>query len=355
MTRPPADASWRGEASPDSQAIGWLSRIEGGGLSEAERAEFDAWHGRPEHAAAYAQARRLWGGIGVALDELASTPAILRERERILARSSRQRQLRTAGVAASVALLVGLGLSGLMGHLPGARALQGWWAGRFDPPAQVFATAIGQRSMVTLPDGSELSLNTDSAAELRYDDDERRIVLLRGQALFEVAKGRKRPFVVEAAGRRIVATGTAFVVRNDPRLLEVTMVEGHVLVYPPVAVGDGGNGVRGEGLPLHAGERLVVREGRPAAVSAVDPQRATSWTQGKLVFLSTSLEDAIAEVNRYSATKLSLADPRLADLRISGVFRAGQPGEFGRAVAAIHPVAVRFDADGTISLTPIGN
>lgn len=340
--------------TPDAQAIRWLSRIEGGGLSEPERAEFEAWHARPEHAAAYAQSRRIWGGIGTALDELASTPDILRERERILAHSSRQRHLRTAGIAASVALLVGVTLSGLAGHLPGSRVLQGWWAGLFDRPTLVFATSVGQRSMVTLPDGSELSLNTDSAAEVRYDSDERRIVLLRGQGLFEVAKGRRRPFVVEAAGRRIVATGTAFDVRYDPRWLAVTMVEGHVLVYPPAPAGDGGNGGRGEGLALHAGERLVVREGRPASVSDVDPQQATSWTQGKLVFLATSLEDAVAEVNRYSTTKLSLADPRLAGLQISGVFRAGQPGEFGRAVAAIHPVAVRFNADGTISLTPTG-
>lgn len=350
MKGSPDDALGRGGPSLDSQAIGWLSRVEGGGLTDAERTDFETWHATPEHAAAYAQAQRLWSGIGVALDGLASTPTILHERERLLAKSSRQRQLRTAGVAASVALLVGVTLSGLTGHMSGWRALQAWWSGIVDPPALVFATAIGQRSMVTLPDGSELSLNTDSAAEVRYDSDERRVVLLKGQALFEVAKGRKEPFVVHAAGRRIVATGTAFDVRYDPSLLEVTMVEGHVVVYPSVTGGSEKGGGE-EGLPLHAGERLVVREGRPAAVSGVDPKQTTSWTQGKLVFLATSLEDAIAEVNRYSATKMFLADPRLADLRISGVFRTGQPGEFGRAVAAIHPVAVRVSADGTLLLT----
>ena len=206
--------------------------------------------------------------------------------------------------------------------------------------------------MITLPDGSELSLNTDSAVEVRFDHAERRLVLLRGQALFEVAKGQSRPFVVHAGGKRIVATGTAFDVRLDHSILELTMVEGQVLVHPLA-----GNASRGDrkltpGLPLHAGERLVARAGRPVAISDVDIGRATSWMQGKLVFLDTTLEDAIAETNRYSTTKVVLADPRLAGLKVSGVFRTGQPEQFARAVAEIHPVAVRASPDGTIFVDP---
>jgi transmembrane sensor len=338
--------------NPDVAAAQWIAAIESGGLSEAERAAFDAWRSVREHATAFSRAEELWSGVSIALDDLANSPDVLRERERILARSGRKRYFATAGVAAGVALTVALTLSGIAGHLPEFTALRGAWTGLFAPGPDVYSTSIGQRSMVTLPDGSELSLNTDSVVEVRFDHAERKLVLLRGQALFKVAKGQSRPFVVHAGGQRIVATGTAFDVRLDDSMLELTMVEGQVLVHSPAGPASRGDRKPTPGLPLHAGERLVARAGRPVAISAVDTGRATSWMHGKLVFLDTTLDDAIAETNRYSTTKVILADPRLAGLKVSGVFRTGQPGQFARAVTEIHPVAVRTGPDGTIFMDP---
>ena len=85
-------------------------------------------------------------------------------------------------------------------------------------------------------------------------------------------------------------------------------------------------------------------------VSAANIERATSWTSGKLMFLDTRLADAIVEANRYTRMPLILEDPALADLRINGVFRAGQPAEFARAIEQVHPIAINYGADGAIRI-----
>ena len=91
---------------PNVAAVQWIAAIESGGLSEAQRAAFDAWRSVPGHATAYSTVEELWSGVGTALDDLSNSPDVLRERERILARSGRKRYFATAGVAASVALMV---------------------------------------------------------------------------------------------------------------------------------------------------------------------------------------------------------------------------------------------------------
>src|SRR5690606_34195438 len=80
---------------------------------------------------------------------------------------------------------------------------------------QAFRTELGQRSTVTLPDGSVVTLNTDTVVRTRADGERRLVYLDKGQAFFEVAKDPRRPFVVTAAGRTVTALGTAFDVRVD--------------------------------------------------------------------------------------------------------------------------------------------
>ncbi|TAL01574.1 MAG: FecR family protein [Rhodospirillaceae bacterium] len=336
------------EVTAEKEAVRWLVRVQSCVLSETEKAHFATWRSNAANASAYQQVSGFWGTIDSTINEVAATPEILRERERILAQLSRRRFYRTAGIAAGVAFLVITSLTLLANIRPALTKVRATLASLQAPSEGMYATTVGERSTVTLRDGSVLTLNTDSAARVAFSEQERRIILTRGQALFEVAKNQSRPFVVYAGDERIVATGTAFDVRLDTTAVEVTLVEGHVLVD------HADNAVRLKTIPqsaeLSAGERLVARPGDVISVSPANVESVTSWTTGKLVFLNTRLSDAIAEENRYTHTPLNLADDSLADLRVNGVFRAGQPAEFARAVAQIYPLSIKDGPDGQIRI-----
>ncbi|MDC6168279.1 FecR family protein [Paucibacter sp. XJ19-41] len=219
-----------------------------------------------------------------------------------------------------------------------------------------YDTGIGEQRLVILKDGTRMSLNTSTRVKVELDQTQRRVRVEGGEAFFEVAKDASRPFVVQAAGTEVTATGTAFVVRLTPSIagaseaLDVTLVEGQVVVreaerrtqtpkiVPPIV--------------MAAGERLRVRGdqgtgGNASRASPAQPQRdrprmdqVLAWKRGEAVFDNASLPQALAEMNRYSATPI-MADPSLAVLRISGLFKTGDSAGFAQAVAKLHDLRVR--------------
>lgn len=202
------------------------------------------------------------------------------------------------------------------------------------PQAKVLRTTVGERSAMTLADGSVVELNTDSVALVGYSAGRRAVRLLRGQALFEVASDPERPFVVEAAGKRVIALGTVFDVRLDAVKMQVTLIEGRVRVEPI-----GGGGQPTAARILHPGEQLIARAGEPLVVLAADVQQEVSWRTGRLVFSNEPLSEVVAEINRYSDRKVVLADAGLAELRVSGVFRVGSMPGFVAALDVGFPIA----------------
>ncbi len=187
-----------------------------------------------------------------------------------------------------------------------------------------------------------------------------RRALLRGQALFEVAKDRTRPFVVTANDRRLVAVGTAFDVRLDGARMQITHGGRHGSSrtrrarWSPIV----------NRMKRHRTLRARRCESpRSAPVSnspsttcsstgfaAADPERATSWQRGQLLFDNTRLADAIAEMNRYSERQLELGDTALADLRISGAFSTSRPAVFVEAITMYFPIDVDYADEQKLTL-----
>ncbi|HEY5759183.1 MAG TPA: FecR domain-containing protein [Steroidobacter sp.] len=222
-----------------------------------------------------------------------------------------------------------------------------------------YVTGVGERLVINLKDGSQVTLNTDSSVEVAFSAAERGVRLLRGQALFEVAKDRTRPFVVTANDRRLVAVGTAFDVRLDGARMQVTMVEGTVRVER--AAGAPGNRESNEAAPnttspplriatITAGEQLTVDDLQLDRIRSADSERATSWQRGQLLFDDTRLADAIAEMNRYSERQLELGDTALADLRISGAFSTSRPAVFVEAITMYFPIDVDYADEQKLTL-----
>jgi transmembrane sensor len=255
-------------------------------------------------------------------------------------------------IAATVAAVVGLATVG------GREML--WNAHRYT--AQTYQTGVGQRATVTLPDGTMVTLNTDSRVRTRGSAERRLVYLDRGQAFFKVAHDKAHPFVVTAAGRTITALGTAFDVRvDDGKTLKVTLVEGRVRVEAPPRpavpqrVGKATvvklPAAPGQATEMVAGTELDARDDAKWDLARADVRRETSWTTGQLVFYATPLRQVVAELNRYSEKKIVVDDGAFADRPISGTFRAGDVETFARGLETYRMARVESDTTNAVVLS----
>ena len=93
-----------------------------------------------------------------------------------------------------------------------------------------YTTPIGGIASVPLQDGSNITLNTATEVHVALTGRERDIDLERGEAFFQVAKDAKRPFVVNAGRKRVIAVGTQFSVLRDGDDIRVIVSEGTVRI-----------------------------------------------------------------------------------------------------------------------------
>jgi transmembrane sensor len=175
--------------------------------------------------------------------------------------------------------------------------------------------------------------------------------LLAGQAMFYVAKDQHRPFVVTAGDQRVTAVGTAFDVNiAQPGRTAVTLVEGRVIITPTSAVHlrDGAPSLPRQSVS--AGERFVAYSNGNSQVTQENANLFTGWQRGQVIFRSESLTDAVTEMNRYSALRISIADDSIGNIRISGVFTTHDSDDFIAAIVALHPIEARMVSPGSVVL-----
>ncbi|MCW0199902.1 FecR family protein [Sphingopyxis sp.] len=345
--------------TPDEAAAAWIVRVEDGPLSAADQCAFDEWKVEsPANVAAYERAEAAWN----LYENPPSDPVMDAMRASALAIRPKPRRGLWAGVgvglAASLLAAVALG-TGLLSFGPQADAPQlaaqsaPTAAAPKAPDAGEFATAKGERRTVRLADGTSVTLNTDSAIRVGYVAERRLVRLLRGQALFEVAKDPHRPFVVQAGTNQVTALGTVFEVRLDANRMQVTLVEGKVVVDEPDDQSADSSAVMVPTV-LTPGQTLVAAEGIKPVLAKVDVAQALRWRDGFVEFSDTSLADAVAEMNRYSGKQIVVQGPAAGNLRVSGVFRTGNPERFAAIVGELLPVRQRDLSDGRVELSAEG-
>jgi transmembrane sensor len=210
----------------------------------------------------------------------------------------------------------------------------GAWVLTSRDSAETFVTSRGETRRLALADGSTVTLDSGSRLNVRMGRGRRDLSLEQGRAHFEVAKDPRRPFIVAAGPQRIRTIGTVFDVSHDGRRLTVLLVEGKV------AVGAKGRGAAPAGERMMApGDRLTFSAGR-VTEDRPNVAKLTAWRSGQAMFDDDRLAAAADELNRYSQRPLVIADGAAADLRVSGVFRAGATEEFASSVAALLPISV---------------
>ncbi len=311
----------REHASIEDEADFWVVRMHSDQVTSEDERLFTAWLGaNPAHGEAYDRHNKLWAGLGALRHDPEVMEAFVDLRERP---SRPDRYSRRGLIAASLA--------------GGGLIVGGWLASEALFGTKAYATEVGEQQRVVLDDGSTVTLNTDSAIRVRFDKGERKIWLDRGQAYFAVARDA-RPFRVFVGDDELRGTGSAFDVRKVGETARVSLEEGAVEIYR------GANKAVGATPPamvLKPGEQVIVAEARIVPVATVDARGVGAWRFGRLVLDSDPLGSAVAEINRYNARQIVIADPSLGDLPLNGVFQTGKPEAFVEALTAAFPVEVR--------------
>ncbi|MFO7723685.1 MAG: FecR domain-containing protein [Bacteroidales bacterium] len=174
-----------------------------------------------------------------------------------------------------------------------------------------YTTADGERSRITLTDGSAVWLN--GASELQYIHEEgknSRLVNIKGEAYFEVSKG-KNPFLVRTGDVEISVTGTRFNVNAYPenKSVQVTLVEGSVMMGDENNKGAAKTALR----PGQKGDFSI--QSRTMLITAVDTALYTSWIEGKLSFDNQYLEEIIEALEKRYHTQISMAPELMGKYR----------------------------------------
>jgi transmembrane sensor len=371
------------------EASEWFVEFRVGDVDAAARERFDEWLRRsPEHIRAYIEIARTYvempnphgtkpldvealiaharsGENIVPFNTVGSLPsqeprslAEPNERQGRAATHTRPPRRRFLAVAAS-ALMVALA-GGV------------WWQSAHYP---LYSTDIGERRSITLADGSTVDLNARSKLRVEFSQNERRVELLDGQALFQVAKDKNRPFIVASGEATVRAVGTQFDVYRKDSGTTVTVLEGRVAVYstahalsnsgsaeppstaaqpatrsppgsvqpqaqmhatphseaassnPPGLVDPSGSGA----IFLSAGEQVTVTPAQTLPAPArVDIAATTAWMQRRLIFDGSKLSDVVQEFNRYNKRQLVIEDAQLSDFHVSGVYSSTDPSSLIR-------------------------
>ncbi|HEY0265374.1 MAG TPA: FecR domain-containing protein [Rhizomicrobium sp.] len=308
----------------DAEAAGWAARIDRGAFSPGEERAFQAWlagdvrtlgaYGRMRALALSTERARALGPAFDPADFVSVRPSAVPSRRTLL----------QAGGGIAAAMLVGLAAT---------------WEMRRRGTS--FSTGKGETKVVALKDRSVVTLNTDSEIVVRFSGAQRGIELVRGEALFDVAKNPARPFVVAAGDTSVRVIGTSFSVsRFDAAPVKVLVREGIVEVFKPAAVGVEPLRISANTLALSSPDQGDIAA-RPVPTAQL--RRAMAWREGEIAFEGETLAQAAAEFARYSDTKIVIDDPVLAKEEIAGLFKATDPVGFA------HTVAISLNAHANIA------
>jgi transmembrane sensor len=310
----------------DRQAADWAARRDLRTLSSEEQREFDSWlaadirhlgaYGRAE--AVLARLERLHSAAVVdSVPDVADTPVW-----------TRRRIVLAGSVAAGFAGLGAIGRTAWESVHP-----------KSSHPEEYFATAVGESQEVRLADGSVMTLNTSTKATVHFTDETREIHLLQGEALFDVAKNKRRPFVVTAGDTKVRAIGTSFTVSMLPAQPILVLVREGVIELQRTTMA----------VPVRASAnvRVLSPPNAPIATVAIPEaqvERDLAWQFGKIAFDNQTLQEAADEFARYSDVRI-VVDPDVANRTVTGLFVSSDPIGFAKAAASV--LKLQLDVNGS--------
>jgi len=268
--------------------------------SDADQQALDLWLAEaPEHLLAYWRAEDGWGRTEL----LGALRPFRAPSVRISDQGPRNWARRIAAVVALTAL------SGAAAYALHEAPSQ---------PEKTYSTVVGEHKTLALSDGSQIEMNTDTVLRANIARGKRQVVLVKGEAYFQIKHDSARPFIVFANGHRITDLGTKFRVRNRPNSVEVALVEGLARVDTNSNAQSGHSALLKPGDVAVATANSISVTKKPAAILSHE----LAWRQGNLIFDNAALAEVAAEFNRYNRQQIVITDPKVARLTIVGTFPA---------------------------------
>lgn len=198
------------------------------------------------------------------------------------------------------------------------------WSSRFitftgsqqkaDVSMQEIFVPKGQVNQIFLADGTRIWINSETrlSTPAVFAANER-VVKLNGEAFFEVAKDRKRPFRVEVNGQQIEVLGTSFNVRaySSSNEIETTLETGQIKLHT-------GN----QTTLLKPGEQsLFNKSEKQLIISKVNPETFSSWKDGRYAFENEDLLEVFKVVERWYDVEITADETYFREMHFSGVIK----------------------------------
>jgi transmembrane sensor len=311
-----------------AEACAWIAQLETGEATHADMEAFKEWIGRsPRHGAEIKRMAQLSLSLN-SLSDLAPEMTIATQAQQKSVKKRVRQPLLWAPVMAMTLVVFAFVVTMM---IPA-------------PPAHTdnYYTQIGQSKTINLPDGSLITLNTDSRIAVTFTEENRIVHLLKGEAYFDVAANKQRPFWVYTEDDRVRVVGTEFLIRYIGEKFKLLVTEG-IVNLAPVALDltDPVNeqqekitdkALEYAALSLVAGQQIelsdphieVLQPDMIALVSEKQQRQELSWQDGFHDFTDMALVDVAAEVSRYIPEQVIVKDASLKNLKFSGIFRVGE-------------------------------
>ncbi|MFJ4141529.1 FecR family protein [Pseudomonas sp. NPDC089734] len=287
------DSSERRTGDVSHQASAWFALIQGGSPTQAEREELARWlEASPEHAEAYAQLEQLW----------AASAQLLRPSPSIAPARLSRRRFVGLGIAAS-AIAVTTGATSL------------WLRGASSPFADV-RTSVGERRLVSLPDGSTVDLAGNTALNLDFSPNRRAVELLQGEAFFSVTPSAAGDFSVTTEAGQVIAGEGEFCLTCDRATARVAVSRKTARVVTATQQTD-----LGEGLFLR------FSPDQTGTIQRAELEQILAWRNGRLAFFDTPLLTVVDELQRWREGKIFIMDKQLAARRVSLILNLEKPDQ----------------------------
>jgi transmembrane sensor len=295
---------------PREEATQWLILLQEQPNDRALDAAFESWlAASPANAAAWAETRNLG-------DLIAKNPPKYRDRWMAARRANPARCARRLVAAISILAVAAAIVLALVPNV-------------LLPFTADYATGTAELRAVSLPDGSVVQLAADSAIDVEYAADERRVRLITGGAFFEVKPDAARPFTVSAKTIETTVLGTAFDVRLIGDGAAVAVRHGLVRVKRA--------GAAAALLEqLGPGDWIRATSSGPAERGLAAPDQAGAWARGELIVRDQPITEIVDQLRGYFRGAIFVTDDDLADRRITGLYDLNDPVQTLRAIALTH-------------------
>ena len=279
-----------------ARAIEWHVQLSSGDVTEHDRDGFETWRREhPLHQLASHRVEKSWGRFDAVESQV--------DRAGLSAALVRPKTGRKRGAMLGIAI-----------------AICGWFAYHSQPVNIMMAqykTPVGQQKTIELPDHSRITLNTNSAFDIDFSNDQRLIELYQGEIFIVVAHDSARPLVVSTPHGTARALGTQFNVRREDRMTSIGVLESAVeACNKPGLLGHR----KASCVTIHSGQfTRLTEDGNVDAVRSIDPDALAGWTTGSLMFDNQRLPDVLQELQRYSHAEIRYDPASIGQLRVSGV------------------------------------